>query len=108
MNMPEGKIDVDSPFAQEIGFISAGFEDWSYLWGFPKDKTIIISMIQSKIKGAFSTLCRCIESRGLTFQVPTPSDRMREIGKKHGWINRTVDDEIFGKVEILEKKGVRA
>lgn len=108
MTLPDGMIEVDSPFGVEIGFTSDGFKDYSYLWGDGKD-TIIVSMISSKVKGAFSMLMRNIESRGYVFQIPTPSTRMREIGRKQKWVMGKTMDERFGVVEYLtnerRKKG---
>ena len=45
--MKNGIIELNSPFAQEIGFLSDKFGGW--LW--KKDNTIIISFIESKLEG---------------------------------------------------------
>lgn len=76
MKLPTGKIDVDSDFAKEIGFTSDNFESFSYLWGNAKLKTVWVSLVVSKNKGAFKTMIEEIEKRGLFFCIPTPFKRM--------------------------------
>ena len=85
MKLPEGIIKPDDPFAQEIGFISAGFADGSYLWGVPDENKIWITVVISKVKGAFASMMKNIEALGLTFIIPTPLGRMIEIAHKQGW-----------------------
>jgi len=96
VTFPQGKIGVDSDFGKEIGFTSDNFSDWSWLWG--KGKTLILTVIISKRKGAFRDLMQKVEESGYTFQIPTPSDRMLEIGMKQGWRFTAIRDRKFGMV----------
>ena len=103
MNIPDGIIRIDSEFGQSIGFISSGFDEGSYMWGIPSENTIIVTVVISKVKGAFRNLIQCIEANGWKFQIPTPSKRIREIGKKQGWVSKTIYDKKMGQVEYLTK-----
>ncbi len=83
--IPQGMIPVDSDFARCIGFTSDKFLPHSYLWG--KGDTVIVSFIHAKEPrtGAFRDIVKNIEKLKLAVEIPTPSDRMIEIGKKQGW-----------------------
>jgi len=94
-------IEIDTESAKILGFTSDKFEPASYLWR--KDNTIIISLIMSKQKGAFCQLIKTIRDKGFDFEIPTPSKRMREIGKKQGW-NFYQRPSEFGEVDILTNK----
>ena len=85
MKLPEGMIKVDSEFGKFLGFTSDKFEEGSYLWGEPKNNLIYISFIWALKKGAFRNLMQKIEKLGLIFKIPTPLERMLEIGIKQGW-----------------------
>jgi len=100
MDLPLGKIDVDSPFGREICFTSDGFHDYSYCWGM-EDGVIVLSMMASKHKGAFRAMMQAIEKKGLTFKIPTPSPRMMQIGKKQGWRMDKTKDPLMGTVFYL-------
>jgi hypothetical protein len=78
-----GMINVDTESAKLLGFTSDKFSKDSYLWR--EDNTIIISNIFSKQKGAFRELIESIRREGFDFEIPTPSRRMIEIGKKQNW-----------------------
>lgn len=86
-SLPEGKIEVDSDFGKEIGFTTeAGFDKDCYLWGYPHENGLMLSLIICKKKGGFKNLIQNIEKRKLFFRIPTPSGRMIEIGNKQGWV----------------------
>jgi|GEM_PF-3326921 len=88
----DGVIDVDSEFAKEIGFTSDGFRDYSYLY---KDGEVLwISLVVTIKKGAFCEMMKNIEDLGLNFKIPTPSERMIEIGEGQGWMMRE-DENCF-------------
>ena len=88
--IPNGKIDVDSDFGKEVGFTTeAGFDKDCYMWGYPHENGIILSLIICNKKGGFRNLMQNLIKRGYLFRIPTPSDRMVEIGNKQGWIYGT-------------------
>lgn len=81
-----GRIDVDSPFAKQIGFTSAnGWVKDCYLWGVPAHNGIILSLLVCKKKGSFKNLIETIQSQGWYFRIPNPSNRILEIAKKQKW-----------------------
>jgi len=96
----ERMIAIDSPQAKTFGFTSDKFD--GYLW--QKDRTIIISLVNSKNpgKGDFKKLCHTIKEAGFKIQVPTPLAQMESILKKWGWKFKIENDEKFGPVEIYE------
>lgn len=98
MNIPEGIIDLDSDFAKEIGFTSDKFD--GYLWGWSKENKITISFIESlhPRKGNFRKLFENIEKITDKIHVPCPSEKMRQIIEKNGYIF------IGGEHEIWEKE----
>lgn len=101
--MIDHKIELDSPFAQKIGFTSGKFFGW--LWR--KGNVIYISFIESKheSQGNFRELIKNINDKGFTIKVPTPFPKMEEICKRLGFIHKIEKDEFFGQVEIMELKG---
>ncbi|MDR0472320.1 MAG: hypothetical protein LBH43_01420 [Treponema sp.] len=98
----EGIIDIDSDSAKQLGFTSDRFLHGSYLWRV--GNTIIISVIIAKQKGMFCQLIKAIQEKGFDFEIPTPSRRMQEIGKKQNWTFCEKEDELFGVVEILTNR----
>ena len=98
----EGIINIDTESAIELGFTSDRFDPCSYLWR--DGNTIIISLIMAKQKGFFRRLIEAILQKGFDFEIPTPSNRMREIGEKLRWNLCQKPDEVFGVVEILTNK----
>jgi len=98
----EGVIGVDSESAKELGFTSDRFSPFSYLWR--TGNTIIISFIMAKQKGMFCQLVKSIQKHGFDFEIPTPSARMKEIGKKQNWIFCRRKDEVFGMIDIITNK----
>jgi hypothetical protein len=97
----EGAIRIDTKSAKLLGFTSDKFEAYSYLWR--TGKTITISLIAAKRKGAFRGLIETILANGYDFEIPTPSKRMRQIGARQKWIYCQKDSE-FGPVEILTNR----
>ena len=99
--MPNGIIDLDTPFAKEIGFTSDRF--LGYLWG--EQDRIVISVILSLKpgEGNFSRLMSAIEAKGLKILVPTPFPRMRAILIKKGYKMRIEDHPELGNVELWEQ-----
>jgi hypothetical protein len=97
--MTDGIISIDTEAAASLGFTSDKFNPASYLW--KTGDTIVISFIMSKQKGAFCRLIKNITAQGLHFEIPTPSVRMREIGKKQGWHYCQREHEKLGPIEIL-------
>jgi len=70
-------IDLDTPFANKLGFTSDKFE--GYLW--KSGNYIVISFIISlqEGQGNLSNLFKTIESKGFGIKVPTPFARMKSI-----------------------------
>lgn len=86
LTIPQGKIDVDSEFGKELGFTKeAGFAQDSYMWGYPQYNGLMLSLIICTKKGGFRNLMQNIIKNGYIFRIPTPSIRMKEIGKKQNW-----------------------
>lgn len=81
--MTEGIIELDTPFAQRLGFTSDKFE--GYLW--KDDRFIVLSFIISKQegKGNLSKLFKRIQERGYGIKVPTPFSKMVAICDTHGF-----------------------
>lgn len=100
--IPEGKIDVDSEFGKEIGFTSeAGFEKDCYMWGYPHENGLMLSLMICNKKGGFRKMMENIIKRKIIFRIPAPSDRMLDIGIKQGWIEGT-----DGKINFLTNEGL--
>jgi len=100
----EGIIEIDTDSAKELGFTSDKFSNSSYLWR--KDNTIIISFIIAVGKGAFCQLIKTIQDKGFDFEIPTPSNRIREIAKKQGWnFERKLWEDVGEEVEIITNRG---
>lgn len=97
-------IDLDTPFAETIGFTSDRFTAASYLWRV--DDAIIVSFIQSQdpCTGSFRELVNAILAMGLTVRVPSPLGRMATIVRKAGYRYRVVDVPDIGAVEYWELK----
>jgi len=76
-------IDLDTPEAREIGFISDIFD--GYLWR--RNNHITISAIYSRQpgQGNLSRLFDAILAKGLDVRVPNPLPRMELICKKKGF-----------------------
>lgn len=85
LQIPCGIIELDSPFAKQIGFTSDGFDKDCYLWGVPDKNLVWLSLIISTRKGAFRALMHNIQKLGYKFRIPTPLGRMLQIGQKQGW-----------------------
>ena len=100
----EGIIGIDTESAKQLEFTSDKFNPASYLW--KTGDTIIISFIIAKQKGAFSRLMKNITAKGFYFEIPTPSNRMREIGDKQGWNYCKREHEELGAIEILTNKDI--
>ena len=103
--IPDGIINIDTDSANVLGFTSKAFYPHSYLWRL--GNTIIISFIISMRKGEFRRLIERILELGFDFEIPTPSARMYEIGKKQGWIFCEKEDELFGVVKIITNREVK-
>jgi hypothetical protein len=101
MKIDEGIINIDSEGAKQLGFTSDKFNPASWLWR--TGNTITISFIVASKKGAFCQLMKAIAEQGFDFEIPTPSPRMLEIGKKQGW-NFCQRDGEEGVVDILTNK----
>jgi len=82
-SQPEGMINIDTEPAKQLGFTSDRFEPDSYLWRY--GNTIVISFIIAKQKGMFCQLMQNIYQQGFDFEIPTPSQRMIDIGIKQKW-----------------------
>lgn len=85
MQIPYGQINLDSEFGRQIGFTSDKFDYDCYLWGEPDNNRVWLSLIISKKKGNFCKLIQNLQKNNIKFCIPTPSNRMQEIGKKQGW-----------------------
>ena len=100
--MTDGIINIDTEAAKGLEFTSDKFSPASYLW--KTGDTIVISFIIARQKGAFSRLIKNITAAGFYFEIPTPSDRMRQIGEKQGWNYCQRAHEELGPIEILTNK----
>ncbi len=76
-------IDLDTPFAKEIGFTSDRFEGWLG----KEEGYIYISFIESLQpgRGHLSELFDSIVKQGYGIKVPTPFARMESICKAKGF-----------------------
>ena len=83
--MKDGIIELDSEFAKEIGFTSDKFDGW--LW-IDRGCCVLISLIVSKQRrqGNLSNLFNAILSKGFDIKVPTPTNMMKAILLKKGFI----------------------
>ncbi len=99
-NQPDGIIELNSPFATELGFVKGKF--FGYLW---KDgDRITISFIESLHpgKGNLRALFDKIESLGFAIAVPTPSVRMRAICERRGMVPvMEFDPQFEDNVELM-------
>lgn len=98
-----GKIELDSPFAQEIGFTSDKFDGWLWL----EDARVLISFIISRQpgEGHLSQLFSAIEARGFAVAVPTPMGLMRAILARKGFTPHGEYSDMYGEdVEVWEKR----
>jgi len=98
--IPNGIIEIDTEAAKLLWFTSDRFDPASYLW--KRGNTIIVSVIISKQKGMFCQLIKTIQELGFDFEIPTPSQRMFEIGIKQKW-------NFYRKceIEILTNKAIK-
>lgn len=91
--MKNGIIKLDSIEGNKLGFTSDKFSKASYLWH--DNGEIIISSIITKgdkeHTGYFKELMLKLFETGLDIFIPTPSNRMCEIGRKQGWIMYNYD-----------------
>ena len=97
--IPEGIINIDSSAAKLLGFTTDGFDPHSYLWR--NGNIIAISLIVAKKKGEFRKLITRILELGFDFEIPTPSARMIEIGKKQGWYFYEKFSDDFGEDIVI-------
>jgi hypothetical protein len=100
--MTDGIINIDTEPARLLEFTSDKFNPASYLW--KTGDTVIISFIMARQKGAFRQLIENITAQGFYFEIPTPSGRMREIGRKQGWRYCQREHEELGPIDILTNK----
>lgn len=91
-------INLDSEFAQEIGFTSDKF--FGYLWR--DNSRVIISAIMSKSpnKGHFTQLLKAIEDLGLKVEIPTPSLAMWRYLAKRNFVPRKEWDSQPETIEV--------
>lgn len=84
MSKPWICVELDSPIGIELGFTSDKFA--GYL-GQTSD-SVYISAIESlhKKQGNFKRLVKNILRKGLKVKVPTPSNEMRRICEKNGFV----------------------
>ena len=88
---PMGIIELDTPYAQEIGFTSDKFH--GYLWG--NSNSITISLITSRHEGQ-GNLLKLFDSildRSLQIIVPTPFKRMINICERYGFHRIKIETE---------------
>jgi hypothetical protein len=100
-------VHLDSKFGKVIGFTSDRFETMSYLWVYPKKKTVWISFIMSieSHKGYLRSLFDTIEEKGYKIIVPTPFPRMEDICLKRGMVKVLTNDNDIGEtIEIMVKQ----
>ncbi len=93
-----------SKYAEYLGFTADKFN--GYLWDDGKG-SILISLIFSKHPGDGNVVCLInhLLDLGFTVKIPTPSNRMRKIGKFLGFIETTeLDNRLQSEVEILAKR----
>ena len=102
VKIPQGIIELNTEAAKHLGFTEDSFS--GYLWR--TGNTITISVIIAKKKGEFCKLIKRIRELGFDFEIPTPSNRMIEIGIKQKWNFCQRDSEQFGAVDILTNKRV--
>jgi hypothetical protein len=93
-------IQLDDPFAKEIGFTSDKFE--GYLWR--DGDRVLVSFIVSveSGKGNLSALFAAIEAKGLRVAVPTPLGRMEAILRHKGFVMHIEDFQGDG-CEVWER-----
>lgn len=103
LEIPQGIIELDSEFAQQIGFVSSRFKGCSYLCG--DGKRIIVSMIEATDpgNGAFSALMKACNYLGFDVVVPNAFPRMQAILKQYGYTETMIEDEIFGIMDLWVK-----
>jgi hypothetical protein len=98
----DGEIQLNSTFAQKLGFTDDKFISGSYLW--KKGNTIIVSFIASLQpgKGHFSNLLNKIQKLGYKIEVPTPFPKMKAILLKKGFIKKMKFVPDYGEhIEIM-------
>jgi len=100
--MTDGIINIDTEPARLLEFTSDKFNPASYLW--KTGDTIVISFIMAKTKSAFCQLIKNITAEGFYFEIPTPSNRMKEIGEKQGWHYCQREHEELGLINFLTNK----
>ena len=100
--MTDGIITIDTEPAKRFEFTSDKFNPASYLWKI--GDTVVISFIMAKQKGAFCQLIKNLTAQGFYFEIPTPSARMCEIGKKQNWNYYQTEHKELGPIDILSNK----
>ena len=101
--IPQGMIELDSDFAEKIGFVSSRFLSCSYLWG--EDNRIIINTIEcaDRRRGYLRELFKAIWDLGAEIGVRMPLATMKEILLHYGFKKTLVQDATYGKVELWVK-----
>ena len=101
--IPQGMIELDSDFAEKIGFVSSRFLSCSHLWG--EGNRIIINTIEcaDRRKGYLRKLFKTIWDLGAEIAVRTPLGTMEEILVHYGFKKTLVRDATYGKVELWVK-----
>ena len=94
-----GMVELDSPFAKEVGFTSDKFE--GYLWLHPDCVYISFIVSTSEGQGNLSKLFDAIWERGYKIKVPTPFARMEAILEKKGF-EHTWEPASWGGPEEVE------
>jgi len=99
------RIELDSPFAKEIGFTSDKFD--GYLWKNGKFMSISFIISKEEGKGNLTRLFKNINKQGYKIEVPTPFPNMELILKCHGFKKTIVSDPLVGEVEVWKQQGLK-
>jgi len=83
VQLKDGIIELDTSFADEIGFTSGNFDGWLWCNG----KHIYISCIESKHpnQGNLSKLFDAIMAKGYGIKIPPPFPKMEQIAIHKGF-----------------------
>lgn len=95
-------IKLNSRFAKTLGFTSDKFD--GYLW---EDGDMITISVINSLKpgqGNLKKLFNKIESKKYKIRVPTPMLAMTYILTKWGFTPEFIPDDMFGPVEVWEKR----
>jgi len=85
-DIPDGMISPGDAAADALGFTLDRWSADSYLWRTGDELTCSLMIANEPGKGAFKALVAAIEGAGLKVAVPTPSERMRAILTKWGFV----------------------